>query len=153
MQILRWANSPSIATGPGLWGSCKYDESGAMGCLVHTCDGLGAHKLLSVASWRKETCKLTCPGDGGNCPPPVRLQQALQRFRALIECSCDLAATLMLQASTIIEAGQVIRVAVSQAAGLRLSMTANAPREIAALIPGIPCGSHAKCRWLRLSGD
>ena len=31
------------ACGPGLWGSCKYDESGQMGCLTHVCNGQGVY--------------------------------------------------------------------------------------------------------------
>ena len=84
--------------------------------------------------------------------PPVRLRFFVpDRFEALIESSFNLPAILMLQASTIIEAGQEVRVAVSQAAGLRLSTTANAPREIDALIPGNHGGSNAR-GFLKVQG-
>jgi hypothetical protein len=40
------------ACGPGLWGSCTYDESGRMGCLTHVCNGQGVCVFVRARSSR-----------------------------------------------------------------------------------------------------
>ena len=51
-------------------------------------------------------------------------------------CISSFPATLSLQVGTQIEAGQEVRVVISQSAGLRLPKAAEVPPEVATLVPG-----------------
>ena len=51
-------NSVDDKCGPGLWGVCKYDDTGVMGCLTYRCNGRGAHTLIDGASWESADANL-----------------------------------------------------------------------------------------------
>jgi len=59
LQLLKYCSPKTHAVddacGPGLWGLCKYDHSGVMGCRTHVCNGQGDHPYFEGGSWDRGT--------------------------------------------------------------------------------------------------
>ena len=91
--------------GPGLWGRCKYNEAGVMGCLTYNCNGEadGAHPIFAAATWEMSSANLILP-----------VKDYLEKG--------------------YVESGEEIKIVVPQSAGLRIQKRGKAPAFVQSLL-------------------